>query len=118
MSVAFSALHAGRAIEDEDDGVDRATAPAEEAAGEWAGDGKGEGGDGEGAAGENEDVFEPFLSARFLRRFQEELHGGPLHRAEPSSVQEVNDDRDGCASKTPEKDWMKEGHLEKRNAEI
>lgn len=106
-----SRLHAGRAVEQDDDNIRRGRErPAEPAAGERACDEEEECEDGERAEEEDEPLAELGVAGGGARGLEQEHHRRPRLRLVTEAVDEVNDHRDQDQRQAPKEEGLEEGH--------
>jgi len=103
-------LHAGAAVDEEEDGVGGAAREAEETAGERASGHEDESGEGEDAKGEDEVLAELGEALVHALGGAEEHRGGPADGAAAVQVDQVNDDREEREGERDEEEGLEEAH--------
>jgi hypothetical protein len=104
-------LHAGAAVDEEEDGIRCAAGEAEEAAGEGATGHEDEGGESEDAEGEDEVLTEFGEALVHALGGAEEHGGGPADGAAAMQVDQVDDDREEREGERDEEEGLEETHL-------
>jgi len=104
-------LHAGGAVEEDEERVGLASGESGPASGEGAARGEDERGDGEDTHREDEDLPQAGEALRHFLRVEEEHHRRPPHGAVTMLIDQVNDDRQQRERQSDEEDGLQETHL-------